>query len=195
MIKGSETRKADYPVDKIFLDRWSPRAMSGDHIDDIELFTLFEAARWAPSSSNEQPWRFVYAKKDTGHWDKMFNLLIDFNKIWCKNAAVLVCLTAKRTFSDSNGLNRNSLSDSGAAWENLALQGSLKGLVVHGMAGYDVEKTRSELKISDDYEVVQMFAIGKPASKSILDERMQKSEYPNARKPTIEFVFEGVFGN
>ena len=94
--KGSETRKADYPIDKIFLDRWSPRAMGGKSITDKELMMLFEAARWAPSSSNIQPWRFIYAKKDTEHWDTLFNLLNEFNQLWAKNAAVLVCLITEK---------------------------------------------------------------------------------------------------
>lgn len=201
--KGSEVRKADYPIYKLFLDRWSPRAMSGEEITDEELMTLFEAARWAPSSSNEQPWRFVYAKRDTPHWNRLFGLLVEFNQMWCKNAAVLVCLIAKKSFKCKKDEkeedceekpNRNHMSDSGAAWENLALQASLKGLVCHGMAGYDVEKAREELKVPDDYEVVHMFAIGKPGDISVLHERMQKSEKPNTdRNPVKDFIFEGEF--
>jgi nitroreductase len=169
--------------------------MSGEALADKELMSLFEAARWAPSSSNEQPWRFVYAKRDTPYWDKMFNLLVEFNQMWCKNAAVLTCLLAKKTMGEDNKDNRNHMSDAGAAWENLALQASLKGLICHGMAGFDVKKARADLKIPDDYEIVHMFAIGKPGNISVLHERMQKSETPSAssRKPISEFVFEGEF--
>ena len=191
--KGSEFRKSDYPIDKIFLDRWSPRAMLGEPISDEELFTLFEAARWAPSNNNEQPWRFVYAKKGTKDFDKFFNLLIEFNQLWCKNASVLICLIAKKTFSNNNSYNRNNMSDSGSAWENLALQASTMGLVAHGMGGYDVEKAHKDLKVPDDYEVVHMIAIGKPSSVDVLPERMQKSEAPNSRKPVNEIAFEGEF--
>ncbi len=192
--KGSKVRKAEYPIDKMFLDRWSPRAMSAEEIDDEELMALFEAAKWAPSNNNEQPWRFVYAKRDTKYWDKFFGFLIDFNKMWCKNASALVVLLAKKNFSDGKP-NRNAMSDSGAAWENLALQGLLMGLVVHGMAGYDLEKARKELDLSDEYEIVHMIAIGKPADKSVLHERMQKSEMPNSRKPLKDIVFEGKLGD
>ena len=194
--KGSDTRKADYPVDKIFLDRWSPRAMSGETISEEELFTLFEAARWAPSDLNEQPWRFIYAYRDTKDWDKMFEILADFNKMWCKNAAVIICLISKKTSSVSWRIGqpyKNHMSDAGAAWENLALQGSSMGLVVHGMAGYDIEKARKELKIPDDYEIVHIIAVGKPGDISVLDERMQKAEKPNDRKHVKEFVFRGQF--
>ncbi len=191
--KGSEFRKPEYEIDKIFLDRWSPRAMSGEDLDDDELMSLFEAARWAPSSSNEQPWRFIYAKRGSEQWERFFNLLIEFNQIWCRNASVLCCLVSKKTFTKEGNENRNFMSDAGAAWENLALQGSLKGLVVHGMAGFDVERTRAELEIPEDYEVVHIFAIGKPGSLDMIPERMRKSEIPSERKPLDEIVFEGKF--
>jgi nitroreductase len=192
MKKGSTIRKPDYPIDKIFLDRWSPRAMSGEPISDEELFPLFEAARWAPSSSNLQPWRFIYAKRDTPNWNKFFNLLVEFNQMWCKNAAALVCLISKKINKDGK-LDRNHMSDAGAAWENLALQASLKNLVCHGMGGYDIELARKNLKVPKDYEIIHMFAIGKPGEISVLHERMQKSENPSERNPVKDFIFEGEF--
>ncbi len=192
MKKGSDFRKPEYPINPLFLDRWSPRAMSGESLKDEELMSLFEAAKWAPSSSNIQPWRFIYAKRNSKNWDKFFNLLVEFNQLWCKNASALICLIAKKT-DDNNSPNRNALSDAGAAWMSLALQASLKNLVAHGMAGFDVEKTRKELKIPDDYEIVHMIAVGKPAPPSVLPERMQKSESPNSRKNISEIVFDGEF--
>ena len=193
--KGSEVRKADYPIDKIFLNRWSPRAMSGEELTDTELFTLFEAARWAPSNNNEQPWRFIYAKRDTKHFDKFFKILGEFNQLWTKNASVLICLVAKRTFTAKEPpvLNRNNMSDSGSAWENLALQASVMGLVAHGMAGFNVEKARKDLKVPDDFDIVHMIAIGKHGPLSSIPERMQKSEVPNSRRPVAESIFEGEF--
>ncbi len=191
--KGSSERIADYPISELFLNRWSPRALSGEAMTDEELMVLFEAARWAPSSNNEQPWRFVYAHRDSQDWEKFFGILSDFNRLWCKNASVLACLVAKKTFAKDNKPNRNHMSDSGSAWENLALQASLNGYIAHGMAGYDVEKARKELKIPDDYEVVHMIAIGKPGELDMIPERMQKSEKPNSRNPVEEFAFEGEF--
>jgi nitroreductase len=102
MIKGSERRKAGYPIDSLFLDRWSPRAMSGEEIAEEELLTLFEAARWAPSSYNNQPWRILYVRRNTIHWPLFFDLLVDFNKTWVKEAAALVIFLSKTTF-DHNG--------------------------------------------------------------------------------------------
>ena len=190
MEHGSNIRKSDYPIDKIFLNRWSPRAMSGEPVTDNEMFTLFEAARWAPSSYNIQPWRFIYAKRDTNEWTTFFNLLGEFNQLWCKNAAALICLIAKKIDGEGKP-NRNAVSDAGAAWENLALQASISGLVAHGMNGFDYDRAKTELEIPDDYQVVHMIAIGKPGSISSIPERMQKAEHPSDRKPLKELIFEG----
>jgi len=188
--KGSKVRNADYPIDPIFLDRWSPRAMSGELMTEEELIILFEAARWAPSSSNEQPWRFIYAFRETPFWNDFLNFLDDGNKEWCKNASVLVVLIAKKHFS-KGGENRNCMSDSGAAWENLALEGVSKGYVVHGMAGFDIKKVREKIGVGSDYEIVHMIAIGKPGDKESLSEKNQKREKPSLRNPVSEFAFEG----
>src|SRR5664279_2476159 len=98
MIKGGTVRISDYPVDDFFVDRWSPRAMSGEEISELELITLFEAARWAPSSYNNQPWRILYARRNSEHWPIFFNLLLEPNKAWAQNAAALLVLISKTTF-------------------------------------------------------------------------------------------------
>src|ERR671937_834805 len=98
MIKGSEIRKADHPIEQMLLDRWSPRAMSGEEISNDELMPLFEAARWAPSSFNAQQWRALYARRGTKHWPKFSDLLVDANKVWAKNAAVLVVFISRKLF-------------------------------------------------------------------------------------------------
>ena len=191
MTKGTQTRKADYPIDSVFLDRWSPRAMSGEPITEEELFTLFEAARWAPSSFNNQPWRILYARRDTGHWQLFFDLLVEFNQSWAKNAAALVLFISKTTF-DHNGEPAATHSfDTGAAWENLALQATLKGLVVHGMQGFDYDKARTTLNIPDGFNVEAMAVIGKPGRKEDLPERMQEREAPSDRRKLDGTAFEG----
>jgi nitroreductase len=186
-------RKPDFPVSDIFLNRWSPRAMSGEEITDTELMTLFEAARWAPSSYNNQPWRFIYAKRNTIHWDVLFNLMGEFNQSWAKNAAVLVVVISKKTFDYNGKPSRTHTFDTGAAWENLALQGSFMHLVVHGMEGFNYENAQKNLNIPDDYTIEAMIAVGKPGKTELLPEEMQKREQPSDRKKVSEFIFEGKF--
>jgi nitroreductase len=191
--KGSEHRKASHPIDNLFLDRWSPRAMSGEPIPQEDLMTLLEAARWAPSSYNNQPWRILYAKRDSEHWDTFFNLLVEGNQTWAKNAAVLLLFASKTTL-DRNGKPAPTHSfDTGSAWENLALQGTLLGLVVHGMQGFDYDRARTELSIPDGFDVEAMAAVGKPGAKEDLPEKMRQGESPNDRKPLAEIACEGPF--
>jgi nitroreductase len=193
MTKGTQTRKADYPIDSVFLDRWSPRAMSGEPITEEELFTLFEAARWAPSSFNNQPWRILYARRDTPHWPLFFDLLVEFNQTWAKNAAALVLFISKKTFDHSGEPAATHSFDTGAAWENLALQATLKGLVVHGMQGFDYDKARTALNIPEGFNVEAMAVIGKPGRKEDLPERLQERETPNDRRKLNETAFEGPY--
>ncbi|MGA2749200.1 MAG: nitroreductase family protein [Verrucomicrobiota bacterium] len=193
MTKGSHTRKPEHPVDNIFPDRWSPRAMSGASMTREELMALLEAARWAPSSYNNQPWRMVYALRDTAHWPRLFNLLGEFNQAWAKNAAALVVFISKTTF-DHNGQQSVTHSfDTGAAWENFALQGSLNGLVVHGMQGFDYDRARTELGVPDGYQVEAMAVVGKPGRTEDLPERLRERETPSERRKVSETAFEGRF--
>jgi nitroreductase len=193
MIKGSEVRKADHAIEKLFLDRWSPRAMSGEEISEGDLKVLLEAARWAPSSYNNQPWRILYARRGTPQWQTFFDLMVPQNQEWTKNAAALLVFVSKSTF-DFNGKPYPTHSfDTGAAWENLALQGWLKGYVVHGMQGFDYDKAKTALKVPDEYRVEAMIAVGKPAGKEVLSEQQQKREAPSERKKLSEIACEGAF--
>lgn len=187
-------RKQTYPINNIFTDRWSPRAMSGEAIDNEELLKLFEAARWAPSSYNGQPWRFIYAHRETAHWKKMFEALVPFNQGWAKNAAALVVILSKKRFEFNDEPSRTHSFDTGAAWMSLALQGSMSGLVVHGMEGFDYEKMRVELGVPDGFEIDAMCAVGKPGKVEDLPEDLQEKEQPSDRKPLNEIAFEGTFG-
>jgi nitroreductase len=193
IIKGSEVRKADYPIDAFLLDRWSPRAMSGEEISREELMRLFEAARWAPSSFNAQQWRALYARRGTQHWQTFFDLLVDANKVWAKNAAVLVVFISRKLFDYNNEPSVTHSYDAGAAWENFALQGFHQGLVVHGMEGFDYERASRELRIPDEFQIEAMAAVGKPGPKELLPEKLQARESPNDRRKVSESVFEGRF--
>jgi nitroreductase len=185
-------RKPEHKVDEIFLNRWSPRAMSGEEIDEATLFSLFEAAKWAPSSNNNQPWRFIYGRRNTKNWTTFFNLLAEGNQGWAKNAAVLIVVVSKTTFDDDKHA-RTHAYDAGAAWENLALQGSLAGLVVHGMQGFDYDKAKEILRIPDGYKVEAMIAVGKKGKKEDLPQYLQEREFPSARKSISEIAMEGSF--
>lgn len=185
-------RKPENPVNDIFVHRWSPRAMSGEQIDDATLKSLFEAARWAPSSNNNQPWRFIYARRNTPYWDTIFGLMNERNQIWAKNAAVLIVVISKTTF-DSGKPARTHSYDAGAAWVSLALQGSLLNLVVHGMQGFDYDRAKQELQVPDDYQVEAMIAIGRHGKKEDLPAYQQEREFPSSRKSVSEIAMEGMF--
>jgi nitroreductase len=167
--------------------------MSGEEMTDKELLPLFEAARWAPSSYNNQPWRFLFAKRNTPHWDKFFDLLVSSNKTWVKNAACLVVVVSKKTFDHNNKPARTHSYDAGAAWMSLALEGVCRKYVVHGMEGFDYAQAKKTLNIPDDYHIEAMIAIGKRAHKKKLPEELQKKEFPNNRRPLSEIILEGGF--
>jgi nitroreductase len=194
MKNALEHRKADHPVEPLFVARWSPRAMSGEPLTEEELFTLFEAARWAPSTYNEQEWRFLYARRDTPEWQTFFDLLVEGNQAWCHQAALLVVVLAHKVFSKNGKPNPVHLFDSGCAFENLALQGAAMGLVVHGMQGFDYDKARAALNVPDDYAVAAMFAAGRPGDPSELSQQLQERENPSDRKPVRQIICEGPFG-
>src|SRR4051794_26173402 len=170
MINALEFRKADHPINSLFVERWSPRAMSGEPLSEGEVLTLFEAARWAPSTYNEQEWRFLYARRETPPWASIFDLLVPGNQAWCKNAALLCVIIAHKNFALNGKPNPVHLFDAGAAFENLALQGTAMGLVVHGMMGFDFGKARTQLKVPDDYDVAAMFAAGRSGPVDVLPE-------------------------
>ena len=188
-------RKSTYNIDSLFLNRWSPRAMSGESLSNDEMMRLFDAARWAPSSYNNQPWRFLYATKDTEHWKLFYNLLSDPNKTWAKNASVLMVVVSKKTFDYNDKPSITHSFDAGAAWENLALQGTLSGLVIHAMQGFDYERARDELGIPDDYSVEAMIAVGKPGKKEDLAPPLQEMEIQSDRRPLKDIIKEGRWGN
>ena len=186
-------RKPEHEIIPIFVDRWSPRSMTGEEISDEQLMSLFEAARWAPSSYNNQPWRFIYAKRNTEHWNRLFNLMVEFNQSWTKNAAVLVVVISHKNFEHNNNPSVTHSFDTGAAWENIALQAASMGLVTHGMQGFDYEKAKKELEIPEDYSIEAMIAIGKRGKKEDLPKELQEREIPSARKFLKDIIMEGKF--
>ena len=189
----SKYRKSEHSVGPLFINRWSPRAMSGEEMSLDELMSLFEAARWAPSSFNNQPWRFLFARRGTEHWETFSGLLTDSNKVWARQAAALIVVLSKTTFDHNGKPARTHSFDAGAAWENLALQGTAMGFVVHGMQGFSYRRAREELQVPEEYEVEAMIVVGRPGEKEDLPEELRQREYPSPRKKLEEIVFEGPF--
>jgi nitroreductase len=187
------TRKADHAIESIFLRRWSPRALSGEPLTKQELLTLFEAARWAPSTYNEQEWRFLYARRDTPHWPVFFGLLMEANRVWCQRAAVLVVVLARKVFTHNGKPNPVHLFDAGSAWENLALQATSMGLVAHGMAGFSFANARSLLQVPEHFDVAAMIAVGRPANPAELPVELREREVLNSRRPVAESICEGLY--
>jgi len=186
------TRVAQHPIEALFLDRWSPRAMSGEALDRADLDRLFEAARWAPSSMNGQPWRFAFALAGSPNFATFFDLLVPANQAWCSRAGALVVVLSKTTFDNGKPARTHSF-DAGAAWMSLALQGSRMGLVVHGMQGFDYDAARARLGVPEEYTVECMIALGKPGRVEDLPEGYRAREQPSDRKPVEAFAFEGAF--
>ena len=191
--KGEDHRKSDHAIEPIFVKRWSPRSMTGEPISQEEMLSLFEAARWAPSTYNEQEWRFLYARRETTQWPLFFELLMEANRAWCHRAALLSVVVAHKVFSRNGQPNPVHVFDSGAAFENLALQGAAMGLVVHGMAGFDFQQARTVLSVPDDYAVLAMFAVGRPGDPGQLPKELREREVPSTRKPVREIICEGKF--
>jgi len=190
-----EGRNADYPIEQIFLERWSPRAFTGEAMKQEPLLSIFEAARWAPSSYNSQPWRFLYAHRDTPHWQGFLGLLVGANQAWAANAAVLIVALSKLTMAPrGEEVPSHSHSyDAGAAWENLALEATALGWHAHGMVGLDMPRAALELGVPEGFRVECAIALGRRGDKSLAPEQMRGMETPNGRNPVASFAFEGGF--
>jgi nitroreductase len=186
---------AQHPIHDLFKRRWSPRAFSDRPVEAEKLRILFEAARWAPSSNNEQPWRFIVANKDNEtEWNRLFACLVEGNRTWAYRAPVLILSVASLNFEDDSTPNRHAFHDTGMAVENLVLQTTALGLAAHQMAGFDVEKARADLKIPSGYEPMAMIAVGYPGDPAQLSDRLRAREaQPRVRKPLTEFVYSATW--
>lgn len=190
-------RTTGHEVAAQFPERWSPRAFTGEAIPEAALLSIFEAARWAPSAFNAQPWRFVYARRGTPAWDRLLGLLNPPNQVWAKNAGALVVIFSKTTLLPP-GASEEVPSpchsfDAGAAWACLALEATRLGWYAHAMAGFDKPRALAELGVPAGYQAEAAVALGRKGDKSALPEALQPREAPSGRKPVEEFAFEGQF--
>ena len=191
-------RIADHPIDPLFLDRWSPRAFDGSEVPDEDLRTIFEAARWAPSAFNSQPWRFLYARRGDADWERFLSLLIPWNQSWAHTASVLVYIvsdtlpmTDRKTGEPAPSTTHSF--DAGAAWVSLALQATRMGYHAHGMSGIQYDLARAELGLPDRYHLNAACVIGRIGDPAQLDEKMRAREAPSDRRPIEDFAFRGGF--
>lgn len=188
-------RQPDQPVDPLFLQRWSPRAFDSSDMPEADLLSLFEAARWAPSAFNSQPWRFLYARRADGDWQRFLELLIPWNQSWAHSASALIYILSDRLpFTDKAGEPAPSHThsyDAGAAWACLALQASLMGYQAHGMSGVDFERARAELGVPERYRIEAAAVVGRAGDPSTLPEKLRAREFPSARRAVEEFAFRG----
>jgi nitroreductase len=186
----------DHPVHELIRQRWSPRAFADKPVAAEILRSLFEAARWAPSSSNEQPWAFLVATKDdTEFHGKMVSTLVEFNQAWAKHAPVLGIAVSELAFARSGKPNRNAFYDTGAAVAYLTIEATARGLFVHQMAGFDPHKAIELFSIPTGWEPISAFVIGYPGDPQSLPETLRERELaPRARKPLSEFVMAGNWG-
>jgi nitroreductase len=178
-------------VHELIRNRWSPRAFSEQSVSAQDLATILDAGRWAASSYNEQPWRFIVAPKEhAADFQKLLGLLVPFNQAWAKSAAVLMLIVAKKTFTHNSTPNGYALHDAGAALATMALQATSLGIYVHGMAGFDHDRARTEIGIPDDFAVAAFAALGYLGSPDQLPEGARQQELaPRTRKPLSELAF------
>lgn len=186
-------RESSYPILHLLLSRASSRAFSEERLTEGELMSLFEAARWSPSSYNNQPWRFVYGRRGEKEWDILFNVLVDFNKSWCKNADTLIAVISRNNFEHNHKPARTSHFDTGSAWMSLAIEAHSKNIIAHAMEGFDYDSLKKALNIPDSFTVEAMIAVGKQGDKTNLSEDLRKKEDPTIRKPLTDILAKGTF--
>jgi nitroreductase len=186
-------RAADADVDPQFLDRWSPRAFSPEPLDESVILSLLEAARWAPSAGNEQPWIYVYATSPEEH-ARFLDILDESNQSWVKSAPVIAFVIARLTIARNGRPNRTAQFDTGSSWLSLALEARRLGIYAHAMAGFDADKAHDVLAVPrEGYEVMAAIAIGKYGDPEELSEFNRGREKPNTRRHVSEFAFRGSF--
>lgn len=189
-------RQAHHPVEPLFVDRWSPRSFTGEPVPDAVLQTAFEAARWAPSASNAQPWRFLVSRHGDTNWETYVGLLAARNALWARRASALIVILSDR-FVERRGAvveNGSHSFDAGAAWTNFAHQALLLGWHTHGIGGFDRGATREQLQVPDTFEIETIVAVGRIAGLDTLHADFHANESPNGRRPLDETVFVGRLG-
>ncbi len=189
-------RKADHPIDPRFLDRWSPRAFSQRTMTRADVEAILEAARWAPSGSNLQPWRFAWALRGEPAFEAMVEAMMPGNREWAPRAAALVTLASRTHGAGPDGDRRPFAShefDAGAAWMAMALQARADGWAAHAMAGIHPEEAAKSLHLPADHRVHTIIALGQPGDPATLNDRLRPREVPSGRMPLSDIAGHGAF--
>ncbi|CDO37336.1 MULTISPECIES: nitroreductase family protein [Novosphingobium] len=188
-------RIAHPKIEKLIVERWSPRAFDGSEISQEDLEVILEAAGWAPSAYNVQPWTFLYARKGDANWDLLLSQLVEFNQGWAKDASALVFIVSDKYMrSDEGNTDNHSHSfDAGAAWAMAALQAQAMGYHTHGMTGIKFGEAEAALGVPEDHRLEAAFVIGRKGPKEVLPEFLQEREVPVGRKPVSEIARAGKF--
>ena len=193
----SKSRTSAFDIDPMFLDRWSPRAFTGESMDETALLTILDAAHWAPSASNYPPWRFIYALNTTPEWDRFLGLLNESNQVWARSASALVFLFSDSLSRRVDGSEpkplRSHSFDTGAAWAMLSLQALRSGYLAHAMGGVDFVRALEVLDAPADFRAEAAVAIGRRADPDTLPDHLKTREVPNRRKDLSEVAFAGSF--
>ncbi|ATE67462.1 nitroreductase family protein [Rhizorhabdus dicambivorans] len=187
MVRISETA-----MDPVFLTRWSPRAFDGSSLTEADMQILADAAHWAPSAFNHQPWRMIYSLRGDDHWGLFLSLLIPFNRSWAEQAGALIFFVSDQYIGEKP--SRSHSFDTGAAWAMMALQASMMGLHAHGMTGLDFDRLPEALKVPTNFRIEAAAAIGKLGDRSRLPSDLRDREVMSDRKPLAEVLFAGQFG-
>lgn len=188
-------RHADHPVHPMFLDRHSPRAFTDATLTEAQVLSLLEAARWAPSSSNMQPWRFAYGLRGDDGFARIADTLVPFNRSWAEKAAALVVIASKTVVEKDGVIHPNAAHafDAGAAWMSLALQAHLNGLIAHAMGGFDKAKAAELLHLPADHDLHAVVAIGVHGTPDLLPEAIRPREAHNGRVALTDLAKHGTF--
>jgi len=188
-------RLADHPIDDQFLGRWSPRAFTAEAMTEADVLTLLEAARWAPSANNLQPWRFAWGLRGDAGFKAIAETLVPFNAAWAEKAAALIVVASKTTMlrNAAEVDHPTHAFDAGAAWAQLALQAHLNGFAAHGMGGFDHAKAAANLNLPDGYKIHAVVAVGRQGDPATLPEMLQAREVPSQRLPLAEVARHGAF--
>ena len=188
-------RHPDFPIDPIFHARWSPRAFVPTTMPETDLLRSIEAARWAPSAYNVQPWRFVYALRDDSHFDRFLDLLVPFNRAWARRASAIVFVASDTMlrYEGEVSPSRSHSFDTGAAWAQFALQATKLGYHTHGIGGLDYDRAHEALGVPEGFRVEMAIAIGRRGTVDELPETLREREEPSPRRPVSELAFRGAF--